>query len=162
MCENGCSKIETILPLCELYLGAFISQASPAEHVASLFCCESYARWDVDARVNGTGQRPGQGRAGHTSVQLPIIHLLSNEKLNKNVSFGNSRYSLLWWYFWKLLHMNPDSVLPIPLFITQMNFQDTANFIFFFKIVKVKWTFLAKYLQNLAMHRMFSYHFAFW
>lgn len=31
----------------------------------------------------------------------------------------------------------------------------------FFKIVKEKWTFLAKYLQNLAMHRMFSYHFAF-
>lgn len=27
-----------------LYLGAFFSQASSAEHVASLFSCESYAR----------------------------------------------------------------------------------------------------------------------
>lgn len=55
-----------------MYLCAFFSQAPPAEQPASLLGGKSYARSEGDAWVNGTGQRPGQGKARHTSDQLQI------------------------------------------------------------------------------------------
>lgn len=42
-----------------LYLHVFFSQEPLVEHSASLLCGKSYAWSEGDARVNGTGQRPG-------------------------------------------------------------------------------------------------------
>lgn len=94
MDDTAAAKCECFASV-ELYLGAFFSQTSPAEHVAPLFCCESYARWDGDARVNGTGQRPGRGRAGHTSEQASGIKTLINDKNSIKKATDIERYSLL-------------------------------------------------------------------
>lgn len=72
-------------PRLQRYLLASLSLVTPAVHPASLLCGESYARSEGDARVNGTGQRPGQGKAGHTSDQLPAkihptVHLKASER----------------------------------------------------------------------------------
>lgn len=45
-----------------VYLEASFSLVLPVEHLASFLCAKSYTRTEGDARVNGSAQRPGQGK----------------------------------------------------------------------------------------------------